>query len=91
MGFDDAIMDMPDRITVDPDVCLGKPFIKGTRLKVEFVLDLLASGNTHEEIVAGYKIQEEDILAVLEYARELVGRDAAIHEHQRGHGWTIIT
>ena len=69
-------MGIPDRIAVDPDVCTGKPVIKGTRLKVEFILDLLASGTTHEEIVAGYKIQEEDILAVLEYARELVGREA---------------
>jgi uncharacterized protein (DUF433 family) len=69
-------MGLPDRISVDPEICLGKPIIKGTRLKVEFILDLLAAGNTHEEIITGYKIQEEDILAVLEYAKDLVERES---------------
>ncbi|MEX2717677.1 MAG: DUF433 domain-containing protein [Candidatus Sigynarchaeota archaeon] len=61
-----------DRIVVDPKICLGKPCIKGSRLKVEFILDLLASGWTHEQIKKEYKIQEEDILAVLEYAKNVV-------------------
>ena len=63
------------RITLDPEVCLGKPVIKGTRLKIEFILDLLASGSTHEEIIEGYAIEEEDILAVLEYAKMVMERE----------------
>jgi len=54
---------------------MGKPCIKGTRLKVEFVLELLASGWTPDQIRGEYEIKEEDILAVLEYARQIVANE----------------
>lgn len=58
-----------DRIVTNPEILGGKPIIKGTRLSVEFILELLASGMTKEDILADYPhITEEDLYAVLEYA-----------------------
>lgn len=57
------------RITVDPGVCGGKPCIRGMRIRVSDVLDLLASGATREEILADYPyLEDEDISAALEFA-----------------------
>lgn len=66
---------------MDPGVLAGKPVIKGTRLAVEFILGLLASGLPETEILAEYPgLTREDILACLEYASELVsaGKDLAL-------------
>jgi uncharacterized protein (DUF433 family) len=58
-----------ERITVDPTVCGGRPCVRGLRIRVKDVLDLLAAGATHEEILADYPyLQPEDITAVLEFA-----------------------
>ena len=58
-----------DRITVDPSVCGGRPCIRGLRIRVKDVLDLLAAGATHEEILADYEyLEPADIRAVLEFA-----------------------
>ncbi len=58
-----------DRITISPDVCGGRPCVRGLRIRVKDVLDLLASGATHEEILADYPyLEPEDIAAVLEFA-----------------------
>ncbi len=58
-----------DRITVNPGVCGGRPCIRGLRIRVKDVLDLLASGATREEILADYPyLQDEDITAVLAFA-----------------------
>ncbi|MGH9386262.1 MAG: DUF433 domain-containing protein [Vicinamibacterales bacterium] len=58
-----------DRITVGPDVCGGRPCIRGLRIRVKDVLDLLAAGATHAEILADYPyLEAEDIVAVLEFA-----------------------
>ncbi|MEB3309595.1 MAG: DUF433 domain-containing protein [Snowella sp.] len=57
------------RITINPDVMRGKPAIKGTRLTVEFILNLLANGATISEIVDEYEgLTEEDIRACLLFA-----------------------
>jgi len=57
------------RITVNPKVMLGKPVIKGTRLTVEYVLNLLAHGATSEEIIDEYKgLTQEDIQACILFA-----------------------
>ncbi len=54
------------RIVIDPDILAGTPVIRGTRLSVEFVLDLLAAGQTESGVLAGYpEIAHEDILACL--------------------------
>jgi uncharacterized protein (DUF433 family) len=62
-------MEWQNRIVVDPNVLVGKPVIKGTRLAVEFIIDLLAQGWTESDILANYPgLTHEDILACLAYA-----------------------
>ena len=64
-------MEWQERIVTDPDVLVGKPVIKGTRLAVEFVLDLLAQGWSYDDILANYPgITREDVLTCLAYASE---------------------
>lgn len=59
------------RITVDPAVCGGRPCIKGTRLWVSLLLDLLADGMTEAELLAEYpQLAHEDVLAALAYGAE---------------------
>ena len=62
-----------NRITVNPDICHGKPTVRGMRYPVEMVLDLLASGMTHAEILEDYPaMEEQDILACLAFASKLM-------------------
>jgi len=62
-----------ERITLSPKVMAGKPVIKGTRLTVEYILNLLAHGATIEQILREYEgLAEEDILACLLYASEVL-------------------
>lgn len=57
------------RITADPNQCGGRPCLRGLRIRVKDVLDLLAAGATREEILEDYPLLEtEDITAALEYA-----------------------
>lgn len=66
-------MDWRTRIVADANVLVGKPVIKGTRISVELVLDLLASGYTHEQVQHQYDhITVEDIQACLAYAGEVI-------------------
>lgn len=65
-------MAWPERIVVDSDVLAGKPVVRGTRLAVEFILDLLAAGQSESEILANYPgLTGEDVLACLSYASYL--------------------
>lgn len=60
------------RITIDPEICHGKPVIRGMRYPVESVLEWLSSGMTIDEILDDYPdLVREDILAVLQYAARL--------------------
>jgi uncharacterized protein (DUF433 family) len=62
-----------ERISLDPDVCHGKPCIRGMRYPVEMLLDLLSSGMSTEEILADYpSLEVEDIQACLLYASKLM-------------------
>jgi len=62
-----------ERIEVNPKVLLGKPVIRGTRIAVELIVDLLAEGWTQEQILDNYpRLTREDILAALKYASETV-------------------
>jgi uncharacterized protein (DUF433 family) len=64
--------DLIDRITINPEVCHGKPTIRGLRYPVNMMLELLASGMTIEEILLDYPdLKKEDILACIEYAAKL--------------------
>ena len=62
-----------ERITVDPDILVGKPIIRGTRIAVEFMLELLANGWSYEQILSNYPgIKQEDIQACLAYAHDIL-------------------
>lgn len=64
--------DLLQRITLNPELCHGKPCIRGLRYPVEFILELLSSGMSTEEILADYDdLEPDDILAVLLYAARL--------------------
>jgi len=66
-------MNWQERIIADPKVLAGKPVIKGTRLAVEFILDLLAEGWSEAEILQNYpRLTHEDIQACLSYASALI-------------------
>jgi len=70
-------MDWHERIVVDPGVLVGKPVIKGTRLAVEFIVNLLAQGWSEREILKNYPgLTREDIRASLSYA------SATLHEEK---------
>ena len=58
-----------NRITVNPKILGGKPIIKGTRISVEFIMELTASGLTVDKVVKEYPIlKREDVLAAIKYA-----------------------
>lgn len=64
--------DLLRRITVSPNMAFGKPTIRGLRYSAEWLLELLSSGMSHEEILADYEdLEAEDIYAVLTYATKL--------------------
>ncbi len=63
---------LAERITIDPEVCHGKPCIRGLRYPVEMILELLSSGMTADEILADYEdLERDDIRATLVFATRL--------------------
>lgn len=69
-------MNWQERISVDTNVLVGKPVIRGTRLAVEFLMELLAEGWSHEQILKNYpQLTEDDICAVLRYATETLKQE----------------
>lgn len=73
VGADGADMNhLLERISINPNVCFGKPCIRGTRIWVSLVLDLLANGMPEEELLKEYpQLTHEDILAAIAYAAEV--------------------
>lgn len=66
-------MKWQDRIVIDPEVLVGKPVIRGTRISVEFVIDLLARGWTAEKVLQEYEhLALEDIQACIAYAGDVL-------------------
>jgi uncharacterized protein (DUF433 family) len=62
-----------ERITADPEILVGKPIVKGTRISVELILGWLASGWSFEQVIESYPhITREDILAALAFAAEMM-------------------
>ena len=60
------------RITIKPEICHGKPTVRGLRYPVENILELLAAGMTFKEILSDYPdLEKQDLLACLEYAAKL--------------------
>ena len=64
---------MSGRISVDPDVCNGKPVVRGTRISVQTVLEFLAAGDSIEDVLAEYPtLERQDVQACLEYASQVM-------------------
>ena len=75
-------MTSQDRIIVDPDILVGKPVVKGTRLSVDFLLGLLAQGWSEAEILRNYpRLQRDDLLACWAYAAEVL-RDDQVYRYE---------
>lgn len=63
-------MNRLNRITIDPEICHGKPCIRGMRWPVEVIIDLLSSGMTVQQIVEDHpELEKEDVLASLDFAK----------------------
>lgn len=76
-------MDWRDRITSDPDILLGKPVIKGTRISVELIVGWLANDWTFDMIIEAYPyITREDILAALAFVAEMPHDEQYIANHK---------
>ncbi len=72
-------MDIQDHIILDPAICSGKPCIKGTRIPVHIIMDLLASGESFEKIKKAYpNINDDNIYACLKYASVLVDEESGV-------------
>jgi len=68
-----------DRITFNPKILGGKPIIKGTRISVQFILELLSAGMEIDEILEQYPhLEREDILAALDYAAKTIANEEII-------------
>lgn len=66
---------LTERITVDPDICNGKPTVRGHRLTVQSMLEFLSAGDTTDDLLAAYPFLESaDIQACLQYAAQLLAR-----------------
>lgn len=64
---------LDQRITIDPDLCNGRPTIRGKRITVQTILEFLSAGESHEEILRQYpSLEPEDIQACLEFATHLM-------------------
>jgi len=63
-------MNLVERITINPEICHGKPCIRGMRWTVEMIIDMLGSGMSIEEIIEDHpELEKEDILASLKFAK----------------------
>ena len=70
---------MEDRISIRPEICSGKPCIKGTRIMVTNILGMLAGGYTNERILKAYpELVKEDIEAALSYASQVIDEEKVI-------------
>jgi uncharacterized protein (DUF433 family) len=67
---------MNDRIVIDPQICHGKPVVRGTRTPVTVILDALAGGDKFETLQKEYDITAEDIRACIAFAAEEIGQIA---------------
>jgi uncharacterized protein (DUF433 family) len=67
-----AVNPLLERISIDPQICFGKPCIKGTRIWVSLILDQLAGGTSVEELLSDYpQLKREDVLAAIAYGAEV--------------------
>jgi uncharacterized protein (DUF433 family) len=71
--------ELMDRIVSDPEILVGKPVIKGTRIPVYLIIEFLANGLTEQEILDQYpSLKKEDIKAALLYASKCIDREVTV-------------
>jgi uncharacterized protein (DUF433 family) len=68
-------MNWQEQITVDPNVLVGKPVIRGTRLAVEFIIGLVAQGWSEQEIMRNYRLTTDQVRACAAYAQERLNEE----------------
>ena len=74
-------MELPPRVEARPDVMMGKPCIKGTRIPVYLLLEKMAAGETAEQLLDAYpQLQPEDLRACLRYAAALAAEEIVLAE-----------
>ena len=72
-------MNYTNRVIIDPEIMLGKPVIKGTRITVELILRKLSDGMTIDKILIAYQhLSREDVYAALTYASDLISNEEII-------------
>lgn len=77
--------DLLARVEIDPEVMLGKPVIRGTRITVEIILEKIAAGCSMDEILDEYpRLTHPDLLAAVAYARQAVGTEEIIPRLRAG-------
>ena len=65
---------MEDRVTISPDVCNGRPVIRGTRITAQTILEFLGAGDSIDEVLEEYpSLTREDVLACIQYSSRLMG------------------
>jgi uncharacterized protein (DUF433 family) len=70
--FENGMNPLLERISADPNVCFGRPCIRGTRIRVSHILDLLAAGTAIDELLEEYpQLERQDILAAIAYDAEM--------------------
>ena len=70
---------MPERITVNPDVCNGKPVVCGTRITVQTVLEFLAAGDSVEDVLQEYPtLKREEVQACLNFASRVMANHFSV-------------
>jgi uncharacterized protein (DUF433 family) len=70
---------MQERISVDPQICSGKPCIRGTRIMVKNILGMIAGGYTVEKVLEAYpELTPEDVAAALDYASQVIDEEKVI-------------
>jgi len=70
---------LSDRITIDPDLCNGKPTIRGLRITVQTVLEFLGAGESETEILKQYpSLEKADLTACIKFAADLMNRNYII-------------
>ena len=70
---------MSDRIVINPDICNGRPVVRGTRITAQTVIEFLAAGDSVEDVLAEYPtLAREDVQACLDYAARVMGNHFSI-------------
>ena len=79
LNYISYIEHMSERIIVDPEICSGKPIIKGTRIMVKNILGMIAGGYTIDRILEAYpELKKEDIVEALDYATRVIDEEKVI-------------